>query len=545
MWRRDNKNYYLFIFLSFTGILSSQNLVDNPGFESYSSCPTMQAQLALASPWHSPAGSITTPDLLNSCATFMQGCFSMGVPYNRNGYTPPRSGSGYAGILTKYPVANLREYLQAPLNSSLISGEIYEVSMYVILSDSCRYATDNMGMYLTNGAVSQTGTPFANQPIYVTPQIEHKSVITDTANWVKVGGLYFAQGGEDHVTIGNFRSDAGNTVLSSNIPYGSCGISGNTAYYFIDDVSVTTCIFNMQISGDTVICQGDSSHLNASGNNTYGWYNVSDLNLLLSNQSSLDVKPDSSITYIVYGDIDTGYITVNVLASINFNLGSDTTLCIGDTLTSDINNGSYSFLWNDGSILNYNIIDQTGLFWLEIQAGASCSFRDSIQVSMLELPLAELGNDTMICEGNSIILDVSQNGVNYIWKDGSSNASLNVNTSGTYFVRCENQCEQSSDTISVQVEQCSYEVFLPNAFSPNGDGVNDVLYVRGLLISTIELKVFDRFGKLVFENKDINNGWDGKHKGKILSSGVFAYELTAVFADGNEKYMKGAISLVH
>jgi len=544
MWQCICKICFGYVLIIFSWGLYSQNLVDNPGFENYSSCPTMQAQLALASPWHSPAGSITTPDLLNSCATFMQGCFSMGVPYNRNGYTPPRSGSGYAGILTKYPVANLREYLQATLNSSLISGKMYEVSMYVILSDSCRYATDNMGMYLTNGAVSQTGTPFANQPIYVTPQIEHKSVITDTANWVKVGGLYFAQGGEDHVTIGNFRSDAGNTVLSSNIPYGSCGISSNTAYYFIDDVSVSTLNFNMQISGDTSICLGDSAHLIATGNNTYSWYNVSDLNLQLSNQSSFDVKPDSSITYIVYGDIDTGYVTINVLPSINFSLGSDTTLCSGDTLFSNLTGSGLSFLWNDNYTLEYKIIDQAGLYWLEIHSGASCSFRDSIQVSMLELPSAELGNDTMICEGSSIILDVSQNGVNYIWNDASSNASLNVNTSGTYFVRCENQCGQSSDTISVQVEQCSYEVFLPNAFSPNGDGVNDVLYVRGLLISAIELNIFDRFGKLVFENKDINKGWNGKHKGKILSSGVFAYELTAVFIDGNEKYMKGTISLV-
>ena len=545
MWQWGNIISFIFILFSFKGILCSQNLVDNPGFENYSSCPTVQGQLALAPPWHSPAGSITTPDLLNSCVMFIQGCYSMGVPHNRNGYTPARSGSGYAGILTKYPVANLREYLQAPLNSSLISGKIYEVSMYVILSDSCRYATDNMGMYLTNGAVSQTGTPFANQPIYVTPQIEHKSVITDTTNWIKVGGLYFAQGGEDYITIGNFRSDAGNTVLSSNIPYGSCGISSNTAYYFIDDVSVTTCSFNMQISGDTVICQGDSSHLNASGNNTYSWYNVSDLNLQLSNQSSLDVKPDSTINYIVYGDIDTGYVTVNVLASISFDLGSDTTLCSGDTLIADINSGNYSFLWNDGSVLNYNIIDQAGLYWLEVQAGSSCSYRDSIQVNALDVPFAELTDDTMICEGNSMILDVSQNGVNYIWNDGSTNASLNVNTSGTYFVRCENQCGQSSDTIIVLVEQCSYEVFLPTACSPKGDGVNDVLYVRGLLISAIELKIFDRFGALVFENKDINNGWNGKHKGEILSSGVFAYELTAVFTDGNEKYMKGTVSLLH
>lgn len=87
-------------------------------------------------------------------------------------------------------------------------------------------------------------------------------------------------------------------------------------------------------------------------------------------------------------------------------------------------------------------------------------------------------------------------------------------------------------------------VFIPTAFSPNGDGLNDVLNIMGQGIVSMNLSIYDRWGQRVFQTNDINATWDGKFEGKELNSGVFAYKLFAVLADGTEVNQKGNITLM-
>jgi len=117
-----------------------------------------------------------------------------------------------------------------------------------------------------------------------------------------------------------------------------------------------------------------------------------------------------------------------------------------------------------------------------------------------------------------------------------------------YYVLAEdtNGCF-ANDTVIVRVFRtpCSTGgVFLPNAFTPNGDGKNDVLYVRGISITDVLLAIYDRWGQLMFETKDIKKGWDGTYGGKLLDSGVFGYYLKA-FCEGGEVVVKeGNITLL-
>jgi gliding motility-associated-like protein len=87
-------------------------------------------------------------------------------------------------------------------------------------------------------------------------------------------------------------------------------------------------------------------------------------------------------------------------------------------------------------------------------------------------------------------------------------------------------------------------VFVPNAFTPNGDHENDVLYVRGVMIEGMVFRVFDRWGEMVFESLDRDFGWDGTFRGKALDPDVYDYYLKAVCIDGNESIIKGNISLM-
>jgi gliding motility-associated-like protein len=89
-------------------------------------------------------------------------------------------------------------------------------------------------------------------------------------------------------------------------------------------------------------------------------------------------------------------------------------------------------------------------------------------------------------------------------------------------------------------------IYVPNAFSPNGDGLNDVLRVFGVSIKSINFSIFDRWGEKIFsvETSDLNNGWDGTYRGKLLPPDVFVYYLDAEFEDGQRKQMKGSVTIL-
>jgi gliding motility-associated-like protein len=116
----------------------------------------------------------------------------------------------------------------------------------------------------------------------------------------------------------------------------------------------------------------------------------------------------------------------------------------------------------------------------------------------------------------------------------------------TYTISDSYGCS-GTDTVLITVLDVICEepyVFVPNAFSPNGDGLNDILYVRGRVLEKVEFAVYDRWGEKVFETKDKNTGWDGVFRGKRCEPGVYVYYLDAVCIGGEHYLLKGNITLI-
>ena len=87
-------------------------------------------------------------------------------------------------------------------------------------------------------------------------------------------------------------------------------------------------------------------------------------------------------------------------------------------------------------------------------------------------------------------------------------------------------------------------IFVPNAFSPNGDGENDILFVRGQNLEEIQLKVFDRWGELIFETTEQDMGWDGTYKGRPVDPDVYVYHLKVICFDEQENLIKGNVTVL-
>lgn len=208
--------------------LSAQNLVLNPGFEQFTSCPfgnDLDSALFWFNP--TPGGSPNgTPDYFHACA--------FDVPSNFAGTQPAHGGDGYGGFATYSSVSiipDFREYVEVSLDTPLVAGSCYELSFHVSLADEMRHATCNMGALFSDVLISQSGPG----PLLFTPSLDGLGgCLVDATSWTLVSGTYQALGGESYLVIGNFHDDAGTTEVTVDP-----GASYGHAYYFIDDVSLT------------------------------------------------------------------------------------------------------------------------------------------------------------------------------------------------------------------------------------------------------------------------------------------------------------------
>jgi gliding motility-associated-like protein len=107
-----------------------------------------------------------------------------------------------------------------------------------------------------------------------------------------------------------------------------------------------------------------------------------------------------------------------------------------------------------------------------------------------------------------------------------------------------NTCTGAIRTFTITVKPRTKDVFVPNVFSPNGDGKNDLLKVYGNYITTLEMRIFNQWGEQVTEIRNINQGWDGTYKGKPQPVGVYVYVLKATLSTGKTVTLKGSITLV-
>ena len=164
----------------------------------------------------------------------------------------------------------------------------------------------------------------------------------------------------------------------------------------------------------------------------------------------------------------------------------------------------------------------------------------------LEFPL--LPNDTNLCFGNKLRLDVSLIGANYLWQDGSTFSFFWVERPGNYSVRIEKCGQWVERSIEVRIDDCPCTIEAPNTFTPNGDGVNDVfLLVTDCDFSDFQLDIYNRWGKIVFQTKDVSASWDGKYQGKQAASELYVYKYRYKLnghSDTEEKIGSGGLNLV-
>ena len=187
--------------------------------------------------------------------------------------------------------------------------------------------------------------------------------------------------------------------------------------------------------------------------------------------------------------------------------------------------GSYNYQWTTSPPQTTAIATglPAGNYKVTVTGANTCSNSDNITLTQPIGVKTSLGNDTVICPGEQLILDAG-NFASYSWQDGTTTRTFPVTQTGTYFVTVtdNNNC-QDADTIRVTVD-CS-DIYFPSAFTPNGDGRNESFGPLGnsAAVSKYSLRIFNRWGQLVYRSDNPMEKWNGTIDGKLVATGSYAW----------------------
>lgn len=320
--------------------------------------------------------------------------------------------------------------------------------------------------------------------------------------------------------------------------------------------------------GDTIICLGDGAQLNATGANSYTWSPTANLSCV--NCANPIASPATATKFVVLGTDTHGCENKD---SVQIDLQFITTSTVGNSgqICNDSSfqlsaSGAQTYHWtpaaslNDPNIANPIATPNTTTTYTVLAYEGSCP-PDShkVTVGVLPLPTVNAGADQTLIAGNAVQLQGIGSNINtFLWTPSQtlscatcSDPKASPQQTTTYILTgiskfgCKNY-----DSVTVFILCDKSQVFIPNMFSPNGDGQNEVFYPRGHGLQAIKtFRVFNRWGEIVFERNNIQlndetNGWDGKVKGKEVSTDVFVYYIDGVCDNGSPLIWKGDVTLM-
>ncbi|MEN8928518.1 MAG: gliding motility-associated C-terminal domain-containing protein, partial [Flavobacteriales bacterium] len=382
---------------------------------------------------------------------------------------------------------------------------------------------------------------------------------------VPAGGVWSGTGNYNQVA-GIFNpavAGPGTHQIFYSFGAGAC-FTTDEVYVFVRDSILTSLI----TSPDT-ICAGDAAALNASviGGNPNPSYTYSWSHSAITTNNDI-VSPAVTTQYIVTADdgcsdahSDTATITV---LSINPTLITSPTVCFNEIgyATFDLAQKSiYNFNWTRPFATGDSVfgVGNDSVF-LRVSNSFGC-FIDTFTVITGYGPITadftmnpDLFPRCLSSQDKSLsVTDQSIGATSGIWNfgDGTTqfvtpgNTETNTYADGgnytvTLIIKNDGPC---FDTLSKEICVSDQIFFIADIFSPNGDGANDILYVRSSEAEELNFRVFDRWGKMVFESTDVNNGWDGRFKGRELEAGVYFYYVYMKLTNGEELNEKGDVTL--
>ncbi|MBP9189551.1 MAG: PKD domain-containing protein [Chitinophagales bacterium] len=396
---------------------------------------------------------------------------------------------------------------------------------------------------------------------------------TDTSQETSSGDLWTWNLGDD--TYETTESDTFNYVYNTPGIY-AVSLITETTFGCADTITNELEVLPypiVTISDDTTICPGFDIPLEATGIGNYTWSPSTGLND--STLSNPIASPEITTTYLV--DVNNGYcssydsVTIFVADKIVLDAGPDTGFCLGEEVElyalfyEGVDSDFINFFWTPSSYLSDETISNpisSPLENITYTLVASCgTLTDSAQVSITVEPLPdiEILEDTiLIIQGQSVEITAEFIGgttpSNWLWEpavavDCPTCQIVIADPKQSAIFSCTAFTEYGCsdvDFVYLKVRTCDNSLFkLPNLITPNNDGFNDRFnFTYEGLTAFKNIRIYDRWGKIMFQTTDPENTWDGYFKGKLCDAGVYVYAMDVICIDGDYGVITGNITLI-
>ncbi|MEI7978077.1 MAG: hypothetical protein WCI53_04470 [Bacteroidota bacterium] len=453
-------------------------------------------------------GGVFGGGYFNRCAKKVMVDWKIGVPQNWEGYQETKTGNAYISIglcqfqfqeskniIPTIPTSLFSEYVCVKLNSKcfnrlkyfgkfftsacgLSGSNILNTLLSLDTFGNRAYTTSSLGIYLC----SEIPKLKNNRRIEAKAQINNdiNRILDDTINWMEISGTFEANGTEQYLLIGNFNSST-ETVFYNTYGYPEPWLNKEFAIvvYYIDDVSLipqnTTHFY------DTLLCSNAPLQLVAVAQaDSFEWNDGNKTDKIRSFSTAGLVWVKSWL----YGGTVYMWDSLNIIPNnINSGLPKDTFMCNEQTqlnLSSTNPNANATYLWNNGSKLKSLLVNKVNLLngktkvWLTTTANY-CIQTDTVtitQMPAIQIPIT----DTTTCfeDVPQILLDAGATFKTYLWQPtGETSKTVYSNQAQIYNLTVTDSFNCSATKSVIVDELCKAEIFIPNAFTPNNDNIND------------------------------------------------------------------------
>lgn len=390
---------------------------------------------------------------------------------------------------------------------------------------------------------------------YLDPVYQWQLSTNNGATWTNIPGATSATYIRPAVTLpGNYLYRFA-VSERSNMNISSCAIVSNL-------VAINVNKYPVAAAGNRGNCAGDTLFLTANDGVSFSWTGPQNFTSAAQSPFIPNASPANSGKYYVKVTSAKGCASIdstiaNITAAPVVNAGNDMEICEGTSVQlNSTGTNITAYQWSPvAGISNLHIPDpvadpsQTTLYVITV-ANNKCMSSDSVMITVNKNPKADAGPDKVIIAGQSAVLDgvAGGTGITFTWTPPeyiTGTATLTpsvtppVTKTYTLNVISNKGCGAASDDVLVKVYK---ELFVPNAFTPNGDGINDAWRIETLeAYPNAEVKVFNRYGQMVFDNAGTNRQWDGKFKGIAVPAGAYPY---IIDLKNNSPIIKGVVFII-
>ncbi len=513
---------------------------------------------------------LTSPLVVGNSYTLS---FSMaiGVPQVGGIYT-----NGWGFLMSTGPVfqpTGTNGLINAPGYQQLIpevfTSESWQTYTFTFTADQA-YSQFTFGNFLTDA--QQTNTLYGTQDIislayifvddFVLQDNNQSDVSVDLGPDVTLCSANVNLDGADPAATG-YSWNTGETTAAIVVTApglyvlevaGQCGVA-------VDSILILDCPpLNVELGGNISVCPGVPFSLSAAVTGGVGPYDYSWNEGISSATPDLTLTATNGALYIVVvtdtngtTDTDSLFVSVNSIPD-PVDLGDDLLICPGQSLFLDATvSGDVNYIWNTGNSTAGIVVTEPGSYSVVVSSACSTS-SDIVNVVSGQIEVPDFITEYLVCDIETLLIGPSLNdSVGYAWLDDTSAIfPREINQPGLFSFQVTDNCGVRAFDVLVSEVNCDCAVYMPNAFTPNSDFINDaVLSVCDCSFTQYDLRIYNRWGEMIFQSNDANEPWVGSFKqgSKIFApDGVYNWVLNGVSKSINGELilhdLKGSIHLV-